>query len=360
MNSCAAQNNPISILGRVIRLIEKEDSDLSSEKTSQESSGEKSNIDKLLLKEIELFQSLPSFEEYDLSSKDILIITHLWSNHLSSPFRGICWDDLCKKAGIDLYDTNVCLSYIQDLYRRKVIDIENKQWHPSFNSPFDIIGSEISLKKELLVRIFNYNVRDDIENNLAEKWEHIDIFLRDLFYSMKIIMYHMGCDIAISYWRDPPKFEIDNLISHLQPLIQRLKEAPDTLKIAQLVRRLCLDDREIMILLIVIYCNTMELEQIEAGMFLQIISRNDQEYNHNAQYLEPDSRLISGKLIRICPDIRTRFIRRIAPTPGLLRVLKKSSNMKRSDWKAKTPKSINRYQIINISRFFRWLRKQNT
>ncbi len=327
MNKQATKKNPVASLGREIRLIEQEVNNQSTKKTEQERPGKQAAFaelitDKLFLKEIELLQSLPAFKEYELSAKDIVIIAHLWSDHLTSPGRGLSWDDLCMRTGMDIYETNACLSYIADLYKRKIINIDNKQWHPSTVSPFDIIGSEISLNINLLIKIFDYNIKNDIEHNLAKKWENNDIFLRDLFYCMKTVMFYAGSDNAITYWRDQPKFEVDNLIFSIQPLIQRMKEAADTLNIAQMVRKLKLDDTEIMILLIVIYSDSMALEQIEAGIFLQMFSRNDKEYNHNAQYLEPESRLISGKLIRIYPDIRGRFIRQITPTPRLLWALK--------------------------------------
>lgn len=308
--------NPVSILSNVITLRASQSGEY---EEIQPGSVSKSITKKIkaspkpvvintdLANEISLLISHPDFLQYKLTNIDVLCIAQLWKKHLNSTGSSTSWSDLCAEIGMNILDTNVCLEYIISLLERRIISFDENVTSDYHINPIILLSAEYVLHSELILKILGRNIPQELNRLIAVDWEKDSDFMYDFKLCMETMFNCFG-EIDTSYRRKGKTLQPDVFYKCLRPLLDRLSGAKKGLAITKLIDENQLTETEICILLLVLYVQLTQDNNISDRELLQIICRNSYEHKQITYYLAHNGKLLKDGLIEI-KDI-TNFVNR--------------------------------------------------
>jgi len=318
-------NYPVTILSHVIKVRESA-ANLQvngSYPSSKADKGKKTGItplpriDKRLAGEKASLINHPDFTCYCLNTCDILCMASLWKKHLENINGGLGWNALCSEIGMDPLETTSCLIYIESLLDRRIISFDENVKSDYHVNPIVILTGEFVLNGELILKILGRSIPLEIEKMLAPIWRSNSDFIFDLKLCLNTIFNCFG-EADSSYRRKGKTMQAGIFFKCINPLLNKLKDASETLTVHRMIVDNHLDELEICIFMLVLYTQLTQDDCISDLELLSIISGSSAESKEYARYISPGSRLISNGIIE-ANEIRTFVNRRELSVPESLK-----------------------------------------
>jgi hypothetical protein len=291
---------PVEVLSKIVKLMNTSDEEVQV-KQHGKSNGVIIEDDevvgsnkKRLLPHLKKFINHQELQSYKLSYKDAMAVTILWQKYLKYRFGGMSWDDLCDEIDLDTSDINCCFAFIESLIKRKIARFEKTSGRIKSLDFMRIIANDLVLRKDFVLKILGRDIVKEIDEKLPPGWDSDRNLFSDLFPAISLIFEsYAECDDITSFNPRRHTFEVESLNQCVKLFTRRFKRKR---KIPELIRAYYLaemESLELTLLLLVAYFEVYEKEETSEEELLDLLSKNDKERLLYANYLRPDSKLIS-------------------------------------------------------------------
>jgi AAA+ superfamily predicted ATPase len=308
--------NPVNILSKVIILKDsplgesgeiKHGTSIKSETKHDMTSQKPISINKDLAQEMSLLITHPDFIEYKLTHIDVLCIAQLWKKHLDSISSSLAWNTLSSGVGLNILSTNTCLDYIISLLERNIIAFDENIKSDYHINPIILLSAEYVLNSELILKILGRIIPQEIDKLISSNWQSDLDFIYDLKQCMGTMFNCFG-EIDTNYRRKGKTMQSHMFYKCIRPLLGKLSKQTSSLAITKLIHEHQLDEIEVCILLLVLYTQLTQDDNISERELLLIICKDSLEHKQYTDYLTLNGKLLKQGLLEI-NDI-TAFVNR--------------------------------------------------
>jgi SpoVK/Ycf46/Vps4 family AAA+-type ATPase len=297
MNTSMVEN-PADILGKIVVYFNRCDSDKKTDNPSKRKHSKTKSATSLPTEIKNYFIQLkthPKLKNYRLSNKDINVIAAFWQSHIEKKDSGLSWNEICEKAGLNVYSISICIEYLNKLLRKRIISIHTKRYSPEHIKTLKLMKHDLVLEREFLMRLLGYDIITELRGSIRVNWERDEEFVEDMQKVMKLVLKIIDPDD--DFLDRVNGKEHDHLFSATKLLYDNLNTCKNGLTIAKMVKENKLSHIEFTILTLVTYKDFFGGQGFQKNQILNLISRNHREYTLNSNYLEPEAKLVKKSLI---------------------------------------------------------------